>query len=158
MVTVPKEVIPPGTLQAYLKDYKIEGSKPAPYYSGYIKKNSAPVFIKYSTKSLEREADVYRRLWRDIVKARWICINRLYEVSEAQVNFLILDKNIAGIDQLPAPRVCADVIKILEFIHNAGFLYCNMSPEHFMLSPDEKLVVIDFKNARRFVDAKGNHL
>ena len=27
-----------------------------------------------------------------------------------------------------------------------------------MLNADNKLVILDFKNMRRFVDAKGNHL
>ena len=128
MVTVPKEIIPPSVLQAYLKDYKIEGTKPAPYYFGYIKKNSAPIFIKYSTKSLAREKDAYRRLWRDIVKARWICLNRLYDVGDAQIDFLVLDKNVAALDELSATRVLAEIVKILEFVHNCGYLYRNVSP------------------------------
>lgn len=52
VVTVAKEIIPPSILQAYLKDYKIEGTKPAPYYMAYVKKNSAPLFVKYGSKSL----------------------------------------------------------------------------------------------------------
>ena len=107
---------------------------------------------------MNREADVYRRLWKDIVKAKWICINKLYETNEAQIDFLIIDKNPVGIEGLPVKRILCDIIKILEFIHNSGYLYRNICPEHFMLNSEGKLVVVDFKNARRYVDAKGNHL
>lgn len=158
VTTVAKEIIAPSILQSFLRDYKIENSKPAPYYFAYVKKNSAPLFIKYGAKSLTREAEVYRRLWKDIVKAKWICINKLYENNEAQIEFLIIDKNPAGIEGLPVRRILADVIKILEFIHNAGYLYRNISPDHLMLNSEGKLVIIDFKNAKKYVDSKGNHL
>ena len=129
VVTVEREIIAPGQLQSCLKDYRInENSRPSPYYSGYVKKNSSPVFIKYSTRSLERELDVYRKLWKEIVKARWVCVNRIHENREADISFLILDKNIASMDELPPDRVLADSIKILEFLHNCGYLYRNMSP------------------------------
>lgn len=93
-----------------------------------MKKNSAPLFVKYGTKTLNREADVYRRLWKDIVKAKWICINKLYESNEAQIDFLIIDKNPVGIEGLPVKRILCDIIKILEFIHNSGYLYRNICP------------------------------
>lgn len=46
----------------------------------------------------------------------------------------------------------------MEFIHDCGYLYRNIEPEHFMLNQEGQLVIIDFKRARRYVDIKGHSI
>lgn len=69
-----------------------------------------------------------------------------------------MDRNVVGIRDLPFTRVLVDILKILEFIHECGYLYRNIQPEHFMLNEENKLVVIDFKLAKRYTDIKNNHI
>jgi serine/threonine protein kinase len=155
-----KELIPLAAIQPYLKDYKFDGNESlAPYYTAYNKKTSKQVIVKYSTGSMDQQKEVYNRLWKNIVKARWPCINKIYEMFEPNVNIMVMDKNVSGIRSVAFDKVLVDILKILEFLHECGYLYRNMSPEHFMLTAEEyKLVVIDFKLARRYTDIKGNHI
>jgi serine/threonine protein kinase len=46
----------------------------------------------------------------------------------------------------------------LEFIHDCGYLYRNIEPEHFMISEEGQLIVVDFKRAKRYIDIKGHPL
>ena len=59
---------------------------------------------------------------------------------------------------LPPKSILIDIVKILEFVHDCGYLYRNIEPEHFMLNEDGQLVVIDFKRTKRFIDIKGHPL
>lgn len=59
---------------------------------------------------------------------------------------------------LPAKAILIDTLKIIEFIHECGYLYRNVEPEHLMLNEEGQLVIIDFKRAKRYVDIKGRAL
>lgn len=67
-----------------------------------------------------------------------------------------MDKNKGSIAGLPYRSVVHDIFKILEFVHECGYLYRNIEPEHFMLNEEGQLVAIDFKRARRYIDIKGH--
>lgn len=56
--------------------------------------------MKYSTGSIDQQREVYNRLWKNIVKARWPCINKTYEIFEPNVNILVMDKNKCGIREV----------------------------------------------------------
>lgn len=73
----------------------------APFYIGYNKKTSKEVVIKYSKGPMDQQIEVYNRLWKNIVKARWPCINKIYDVKEPNVNVMVMDKNTVGIRGLP---------------------------------------------------------
>ena len=66
-----------------------------------------------------------------------------------------MEKNKSNIVGLPYKSVLIDLVKILEFIHDCGYLYRNIEPEHLMLNEDGQLVIIDFKRAKRYIDIKG---
>lgn len=80
-----KELLPLTAIQPFLKDYKFDPcDQPQPFYTAYHKKTSKQVLIKYSKVGhMDHQIDVYTRLWKNIVKARWPCINKIYEVKES---------------------------------------------------------------------------
>ena len=69
-----------------------------------------------------------------------------------------MEKNKSNIIGLPPKAILIDILKILEFIHDCGYCYRNIEPEHFMLNEEGQLVVIDFKRTKRYVDIKGHPL
>lgn len=54
-----------------------------PFYTGYHKKSSKAVVIKYCPEhqSLEPLFNLYEKLWKNIVKAKQICINKVYDLN-----------------------------------------------------------------------------
>lgn len=65
-------------------------------------------------------------MWKNIAKSKWPCINRLYDYKSDDVNIVVLEKNKSNILGLPYENVVIDIIKILEFIHECGYLYRNV--------------------------------
>lgn len=59
---------------------------------------------------------------------------------------------------MPYKLILLDIFRVLEFVHDCGFLYRNIEPEHFMLNEEGQLTVIDFKRTKRYVDVKGHSL
>ncbi len=45
-----------------------------------------------------------------------------------------MDRNKGSIIGLPPKAILIDILKILEFLHDCGYLYRNIEPEHFMLN------------------------
>jgi serine/threonine protein kinase len=97
-------------------------------------------------------------MWKNIAKARWPCINRVYDYKIEEDNFIIMGKNRSSISNLPFKPLLIDIFKSLEFIHECGYLYRNIEPEHFMLNEEGQLTVVDFRRAKRYVDVKGHLL
>lgn len=137
-----------------------------PYYHGYHKKSSKPVIIKYcnQNKSMEPLFNLYERLWKNIVKSKHICINKVYDLNEPLATYiLVLEANKYSLLEMLTNRVATvsqilcSLIRALQFFHECGFLYRNMHPHHVMYSFDNEVVVIDLKNMKRFVDIKGKH-
>jgi hypothetical protein len=54
-----------------------------PFYYGYHKKSSKPVIIKYCplARSMEHVFEIYELLWKNIVKAKRICINKAFNLN-----------------------------------------------------------------------------
>lgn len=50
----------------------------------------------------------------------------MYDFKSDDVNVVILEKNKSNIIGLPFENVVIDIIKILEFIHECGYLYRNV--------------------------------
>lgn len=100
--------------------------------------------------------EVYDRLWKNIAKAPWPCINRIFDYKSEENDFLVMSRNKGSIVGLPYKTVLADIVKMLEFVHECGYLYRNIEPEHFMLNEEGQLVLIDLKRARRYIDIKGH--
>ena len=87
-----KELLDVGKVQPYMKQFKLQNAKiPQAIYSGYHKKSSKPIVIKYcpDTQSMEPQINLYERLWKNIVKAKKICINRLYDLNEPMAHNLM---------------------------------------------------------------------
>ena len=78
--------------------------------------------------------EVYDRMWKNIAKAEWPCINRIYDYRSEENNFLVMEKNKSNIINLPYKSILVDIVKIMEFVHDCGYLYRNVEPEHFMLN------------------------
>ena len=62
-----------------VKDYKIEGPEFGTIFYGYAKRNSQAVAIKYFEGKMSHVIEVYDRMWKNIAKAEWPCINRIYD-------------------------------------------------------------------------------
>eukprot|EP00919_Chromeraceae_sp_WS-2016_P057980 GHVR01137489.1.p2 GENE.GHVR01137489.1~~GHVR01137489.1.p2 ORF type:complete len:126 (-),score=14.88 GHVR01137489.1:2574-2951(-) len=95
-------------------------------------------------------------MWKNIAKAKWPCINRIYDMKTEDRDILILEKNKGNIVGLPPKIILLDILRIIEFIHDCGYLYRNIEPEHFMLNQEGQLVVVDLKRVKRYIDIKGN--
>lgn len=96
-----------------VKDYKIEGPEFGTIFYGYAKRNSQAVAIKYFEGKLNPVLDVYDRLWKNIAKAEWPCVNRIYDYKSEENNFLVMEKNKSNILNLPYTSILADIVKIL---------------------------------------------
>lgn len=138
-----------------------------PYYYGYHKKSSKPVIIKYcpQDKSMEPIFNLYEKLWKNIVKASRICLNKVYDLHEPLASYiLVIEANKCGLLELLESRaatigqVLCSLIRALQFFHECGYLYRNIHPYHVMSSYDNEIVLIDLKCVKRFVDIKGKHL
>ena len=67
-----------------------------PIYPGYHKKSSKPIVVKYcpENKSMEGQITLYERLWKNIVKAKKVCINKIYDINEPMAhNIMALEMN-----------------------------------------------------------------
>lgn len=90
--------------------------------------------VKYFEDRIDHIIEVYDRLWKNIAKAEWPCINRILDYKADEINVLIMEKNKSNIVGLPYKNILMDLVKIMEFIHDCGYLYRNIEPEHFMLN------------------------
>jgi hypothetical protein len=93
-----------------------------PIYTGYHKKSSKPVVIKYCSdqQSMEGQINLYERLWKNIVKAKKICINKLYELNEPLAhNLMALEMNKHELRDIPLPpeQILRDVLRAMQFMH-----------------------------------------
>lgn len=121
-------------ISSMTRDYKIEGPEFGAVFYGYSKRNSHPVAVKYSPDGLTHVIEIYDRLWKNIAMAKWPCINRLVDFKREDSSLIIMEKNKGNIIGLPPKAILIDVLKILEFMHDSGYLYRNVEPEHFMLN------------------------
>lgn len=153
-----------GKIQPYMKEFKVENTKSIlPFYYGYHKKSSKPVVIKYCSenKTMDFVFNIYEKLWKNIVKAKQICINKVYDLHEPLATYiLVIDANKYSLREILASNrkvgeILSTLLRGLQFFHECGFLYRNVHPSHVMQSYDGDLVWLDFKNMRRFVDIKG---
>lgn len=80
-----------------MKEFKLEGTKMLqPFYTGYHKKSSKPIIIKYcpESESMEWLINLYEKLWKNIVKAKKVCINKVYDLNEPLAsNVIALEMN-----------------------------------------------------------------
>lgn len=109
-----------------MKDYKIEGPEFGTIFYGFAKRNSQAVALKYFENRMDHVIEVYDRLWKNIAKAEWPCINRIYDYKSDETNFLVMEKNRSNIVGLPYRNILTDIVKIMEFIHDCGYLYRNI--------------------------------
>ena len=82
--------------------------------------------LKYFENRMDHVIEVYDRLWKNIAKAEWPCINRIYDYKSDETNFLVMEKNRSNIVGLPYRNILTDIVKIMEFIHDCGYLYRNI--------------------------------
>ena len=97
-----------------------------PHYQGYHKKSSKPVIIKYceESKSMDPIFNLYEKLWKNIVKAKEICINKVYDLNEPLANnILVIEANQYSLDEIvqfskiSIGNILVSVIKALQFFH-----------------------------------------
>lgn len=122
------------TISSVIKDYKLEGPEVGTLFYGYSKRNSHPVVVKYAAEGLGAVIEIYDRLWKNIAMAKWPCINRLLDFKREDASYIVLERNKGNITGLPPKAILIDILKILEFIHDCGYLYRNIEPDHFMLN------------------------
>lgn len=91
-------------------------------------------------------------------KAKWPCVNKVLDYKEEDCAVIVLERNKSNIVGLPPRNLLMDMLRILELIHECGYLYRNVEPEHFMLNENGQLIAIDFKRAKRFIDIRGHDL
>lgn len=153
-----KNSIPLKTVSSIVRDYKLEAPEFGTLFYGYSKRTSLPIVVKYAAEGLDSIIEIYDKLWKNIAMAKWPCVNRVLDFKREDSSCIILEKNKRSIVGLPPKAILIDVLKILEFIHDCGYLYRNVEPEHFMLNEEWQLVVVDFKRARRYADIRGHAL
>lgn len=105
--------------------------------------------------------NLYERLWKNIVKAKHICINKVYDLNEPlAAHVLVIEANKLALEEIKEPlnTLLVKMLRCLQFFHECGYLYRNVHPSHVMQSFEDNIVFIDFKNVRKFVDIKGRHL
>lgn len=87
-----------------MKEFKLEGTKLLlPLYRGYHKKSSKPVVIKYCSENetMDPLIGLYEKLWKNIVKAKKVCINKIYDLNEPLANnILALEMNKLSINEI----------------------------------------------------------
>lgn len=144
-----------------MKEFKLEGAKiPMRFYRGYHKKSSKPIIVKYcgENSSMEGVIGLYEKLWKNIVKAKKVCINKVYDPNEPlATNIMALEMNKHHLEeiQLPPPVILQDILRALQFFHDCGYLYRNLHPQHVMQSYDGNIVLLDLKLMKRYLDIKG---
>jgi hypothetical protein len=69
--------------------------------------------LKYSAEGLGPVLEVYDRLWKNIAKAKWPCVNRVLDFKREDSTYIIIEKNRGNIVGLPAKSVLIDILKIL---------------------------------------------
>lgn len=129
-----KDSVSVKTAASMARDYKLESPDYGNIFYGYSKRNSQQVVIKYSPEGLNPVLEVYERLWRHIAEARWPCVNRVLDFRREDSTVMVLERNKGSIVGLPVKHILLDILKVLEFIHDCGYLYRNVEPEHFMLN------------------------
>jgi hypothetical protein len=50
-------------------------------------------------------------MWKNIAKAKWPCINRVYDYKIEENNFIIMEKNKTTIAKLPHKHILIDIFK-----------------------------------------------
>lgn len=93
-----------------------------PFYTGYHKKSSKPIVLKYcgENESMEALFNLYEKLWKNIVKAKKVCINKVYDLNEPlATNVMALEMNRFSLEQieLPALDIIKEVFRALQFFH-----------------------------------------
>ncbi len=84
-----------------------------------MNRNSQPVAVKYFEDKIDQIIEVYDKLWKNVAKAEWPCINRIFDYKMDEINnLLIMEKNKNTIIGLPYINILIDLIKIMEFIHD----------------------------------------
>lgn len=116
------------TICSMVKEYKFEEPEFGTIFYGYSKRNSQPVALKYSAEGLGGVLEIYDRLWKNIAKAKWPCVNRILDFKREDSSYMIMEKNKGSIIGLPPKSILLDILKILEFIHDCGYLYRNIEP------------------------------
>lgn len=105
--------------------------------------------------------NLYEKLWKNIVKAKRVCINKIYDLNEPLANnILALEMNKLSINEIELEplAICREVFRGIQFFHECGYLYRNIHPAHVMMSFDGNIVLLDLKLMRRFTDIKGKLL
>jgi len=54
--------------------------------------------------------------------------------------------------------IIKDVLRAIQFIHECGYLYRNIHPDHVMANFEGNVVLLDFKLMRRYADIKGKYV
>lgn len=97
-----------------------------PYYQGYHKKSSKPVIIKYcpEDKSMDPVFNLYEKLWKNIVKSKEVCINKVYDLHEPLASYiLVIEANkhsleeIIEYSQISFGNILVKLLKALQFFH-----------------------------------------
>jgi hypothetical protein len=52
-------------------------------------------------------------MWKNIAKAKWPCVNRLYDYKLDDNNFVIMERNKTTILNLPYKLIILDIFKSL---------------------------------------------
>lgn len=69
--------------------------------------------LKYAADGLGPVLEVYDRLWKNIAKAKWPCVNRVLDFKREDSTYMIIERNRGNIVGLPPKSVLIDILKIL---------------------------------------------
>ena len=52
-------------------------------------------------------------MWKNIAKAEWPCINKIYDFKSDDFNIIVMEKNKSNIVGLPYKNILVDLVKII---------------------------------------------
>ena len=129
-------------------------------------------FEDYNAKSalLKNEAQIYRYLegGLGIPCIKWFGVHGEANLTYRYMVFDLLGKSLYDLKHqykcltFEQTMKCAtDVLKIIQFVHNKGYIHRDIKPENFLFglgSESSKLYIIDFGLSKRFLDDNNNHI
>lgn len=115
--------------------------------------------ISSDTKMLKRETKIYQYLGKapGIPQVKWFGATEEYNYMVLPLfGDSLVSKTFSLTDSL---KVGQNMLKILRFIHEKGFIHRDVKPDNFVLSHDNTdIYIIDFGLCKRYIDNEDRHI
>jgi serine/threonine protein kinase len=96
-----------------------------------------------------------------MVKAKKVCINKIYDLNEPLAHYILaIEMNKCELKDIELDKsiILKDVLRGLQFMHDCGYIYRDLHPEHIMQSFEGNVVFVGLKRMKKYMDIKGRVL